>query len=61
MKRKNVVKDVATVGTVDMMSGKTVNRWVDGRTFTRSMTQEWDLFSDSEESHTGSESDVNSS
>ena len=51
---------MATVGTVDMMSGKTVNRWVDSWTFTRSMTQEWDLFSDSEESHTGSESDVNS-
>ena len=30
LKRKNVVKDVATVGAIDMMSGKTVNRWIDG-------------------------------
>ena len=60
VKRKNVVKDMATVGAVDMISGKTVNRWLDGRTFTRSMTQEWYLFSDSEESHTGNESDVSS-
>ena len=59
-KRKNVVKDVATVGTVNMMSGKTVNRWIDGQTFTRSMMQEWDLFSGSNESETGHDSDMNS-
>jgi hypothetical protein len=51
VKRKNMVKDVTTMGAVDM--SKTVNRWVEGRNFTRSMTQEWDLFSESE----GSEMD----
>ena len=46
--KKEHAKDLTTAGALDLLSGKMLKRWIDGRTFTRSMTQEWDLDSSSE-------------
>ena len=48
-KRDNA-KDITTNGALTMMSGSTLANWVDGRSFTRSTTEGWDLFSDSNDS-----------
>ena len=47
--RKDKAKDIVTEGAVTLEQGKMLARWIEGRSFTRSMEQEWNLLSESEE------------
>jgi hypothetical protein len=47
--KRDRAKDITTLGALALMSGATITRWVDSRSFTRSMTQEWELLSDSDD------------
>jgi hypothetical protein len=47
--RRDRAKDITTLGALAMMSGAIITRWVDSRSFTRLMTQDWELLSDSDD------------
>jgi hypothetical protein len=49
--KRDHAKDTTTNGALAMMSGSILAHWFESRSFTRSTTQEWDLFSDSDESN----------
>lgn len=48
--KRDHAKDVTTEGALTMVLGATIARWVDGRSFARSTSQEWNLYSDSDKS-----------
>jgi hypothetical protein len=51
---RDKAKDVTAHGISVFLAGKVMKRWIDNRTFERSMEQEWDLPS-SDDSSSGSE------
>lgn len=55
--KQDHAKDFVLSGGVKLMKGKTLTRWVEGRTFRRRTTQDWETLSSGESE--SSSSDVN--